>query len=59
MGPGMLPIWTLLEEPMTLEAVVAVLNEAFPDIAEETLFRDVRTGLEQLNDAGLIEAAGV
>lgn len=57
MGPGMLPIWMLLEEPVTLQDVVAVLAELFPDAGAETLFQDARTGLEQLNDAGLIEAA--
>lgn len=57
MGPGMLPIWTLLEESMTLKTVVEILGEAFPDVGEETLVRDVRTGFEQLNDAGLIEGA--
>ncbi len=55
MGPGMLPIWRLLEEPMSVSEIVAVMKEVFPETSRETLNNDASAALRQLNDAGLIE----
>ena len=55
MGPGMMPIWLLVEETMTLEEIVLVMSEMDPDVGRKTLRRDIRIGLEKLNKAGLIE----
>lgn len=56
MGPGMLPIWMLLAEPVSSADIVTVLGDAFPEAGHETLARDVAAGLEELNSVGLIEA---
>ncbi len=56
MGPGMMPIWVLLEEPITLMEIVAVMHDIYMEVDSETIKRDVRTGLQKLNKAGLIEA---
>ena len=58
MGPGMMPIWLLLQEPVSLEEIVAVLNEVFPEVMPDTLLSDTRKAMLQLNNAGLIDPAG-
>lgn len=56
LGPGMLPIWRLLEGAMKAPDIVAVLGDVFPDTRTEILVNDVDAALRQLNSAGLIEA---
>lgn len=54
LGPGMLPIWYLLAEPMTVDEITSVLSDVFPDTDADTLMRDTRKALGQLNGKGLI-----
>lgn len=54
---GMLPIWTLLEEPIGAAEVVDILQQVFPDTGRDALTRDVHDALSQLRTAGLIEPA--
>ena len=56
LGPGMMPIWVLLEEPATVAEVTSILTEVFPETDRETLYRDTRKAFSKLNGSGLIEA---
>lgn len=55
LGPGMIPIWLLLQEPVSLEEIIAVLSEVFPDVMPDTLLSDTRKAMRKLNHAGLID----
>ena len=56
LGPGMLPIWRLLEGAIKAPEIIAVLGDVFPATRREILINDVDTALRQLISAGLIEA---
>ena len=56
MGQGMMPIWLLLEEPITHSEIVDVMSEFYPDVDLDRLRSDVYKGLQKLNRARLIEA---
>jgi len=53
---GMLPIWVLLEEPITAEEIAEVLGALFPNVEGKTVRQDVDGALRQLAKAGLIAA---
>lgn len=57
MGQGMMPIWLLLEQPVTLDQIVEVMGDVFPDVTPDTLLKDTRKAMIQLNKAGLIDRA--
>jgi hypothetical protein len=55
LGPGMLPIWHLLADPMRSDQIEGVLGEVFPDVPRDQLNRDTDSALRDLHKAGLIE----
>lgn len=48
-------IWHLLAEPMNRDEIVMLMSAAFPDVAPETIAADVKTSLDVLTAAGLVE----
>lgn len=57
LNPGMVPIWLLLEDPMTPAEISAVLADIYRDVDPETIRRDTERALAQLNETGLIVPA--
>lgn len=55
LNAGFLPIWRLLEEPMTQADLTAILREAYGAEAPCSLAVDVAGAMEALSHAGLIE----
>ena len=49
-------IWTLLAEPTSTGEIVALIGEAFPDVARGRIAADVRRLLGDLEDGNLIRA---
>ncbi len=47
-------VWRLLAEPTSIQQVVAVLHEAFPDVARERIETDVATVIDGLVDQGFV-----
>ena len=59
MNGGMVPIWQLLQEPITCAEIAEVLAEVFPDQSQGKLEIDVKTALGQLYDARLIKPVDI
>lgn len=57
LNPGMVPVWRLLESPVSAAEIAEVLDEVFPGVGRATLDRDVAAALGALAAAGLIVAA--
>jgi hypothetical protein len=57
MGPGRMTVWLLLEEPLMSTEFASVLGRILPGIDGEILAGDAMSGLRDLCDAELIEAA--
>ena len=55
MGPGMIPIWHILQDPVSLTDIVDIMREVYPDVDPTTLGQDASDALRQLNDAGLVQ----
>ncbi|HSM42152.1 MAG TPA: PqqD family peptide modification chaperone [Afifellaceae bacterium] len=48
-------IWHLLAEPMSRDEIVMLMSAAFPDVAPEAIAADVKTSLDILAAASLVE----
>jgi|APSaa5957512535_1039671.scaffolds.fasta_scaffold07530_4 hypothetical protein len=49
-------VWRLLEQPISIENIVDLLREAFPDEDADKVTSDVSVLFKQLSDSGLIIA---
>lgn len=58
LNQGSAAIWRLLEEPMTLDDIVGVLTDAFPDADPPQVVSDTRAVLGRFAIARLIQPAG-
>lgn len=52
-------LWRLMAEPATMKGIVRTLRQAFPDIPEEKITRDVRSLLADLKSRGLVQEASL
>ena len=55
MGPGMIPIWHILQDPVSLTDIVDIMREVYPDVDPKTLTQDASDALRQLNDSCLVQ----
>ena len=47
-------LWRLLAESREFEEILAVFGDAFPEVAEDQLERDLRRALQALTERGLV-----
>ena len=56
LGPVASQIWCLIEQPITVAALISLLEQQF-DVARETCERDVLQFLQQLRSEGLLDSS--
>lgn len=57
LNQGAIMIWTLLEQPITEDGAVAVLQAAFPDTSPSQIAEDAAKAFAQFRKAGLVKVS--